>query len=247
MAERPVAGDREVVADAGPRAHERRGPGAKQHEADGRRETLLDLKCIGIRFGGLQALEGCRYAASARRVRRTDRARTAPARPRSSPSSPACCGRQAAASRCPAETAAGQPLHRSAGMARTFQHVQLVPTLSVIDNVALGAYWRTSAGFMRGLLALDDAENRACWRAPAVLWPRRASWRRQILPPAACRSASSGSSRSRAPCCADPQILLLDEPAAGLRFRKADAREDPAPAPCRARHDPARSNTTWSW
>ena len=32
------------------------------------------------------------------------------------------------------------------GMARTFQHVQLVPTLSVLDNVALGALHALRSG-----------------------------------------------------------------------------------------------------
>ena len=38
------------------------------------------------------------------------------------------------------------------------------------------------------------------------------------MPPAACRSASSASSRSRARSPPIPSLLLLDEPAAGLRY-----------------------------
>src|SRR5499427_5079787 len=33
------------------------------------------------------------------------------------------------------------------GLARTFQHVRLLPAMSVLDNAALGAYLRTRAGF----------------------------------------------------------------------------------------------------
>src|SRR5262249_59413256 len=47
------------------------------------------------------------------------------------------------------------------GMARTFQHVKLRPTMSVVENVMLGCYSRTRAGFAAGALKLDRAEETA--------------------------------------------------------------------------------------
>ena len=46
------------------------------------------------------------------------------------------------------------------GIARTFQHVKLRPNMSLIDNVALGAYARTATGFLKSALRLDRAEER---------------------------------------------------------------------------------------
>src|SRR6185312_501887 len=40
------------------------------------------------------------------------------------------------------------------GIGRTFQHVKLVPRMSVLDNVALGAHLRGRAGFLRAALRL---------------------------------------------------------------------------------------------
>ena len=53
------------------------------------------------------------------------------------------------------------------GIGRTFQHVRLIPTMSVLDNVALGAYLRGRAGVLRASLRLDRKEE-AAMRAEAA-------------------------------------------------------------------------------
>src|SRR5262249_59093113 len=58
------------------------------------------------------------------------------------------------------------------GMARTFQHVKLRPTMSAIENVMLGCYSRTRAGFAAGALKLDRAEEAAV-RGEALRHPHR--------------------------------------------------------------------------
>ena len=46
-----------------------------------------------------------------------------------------------------------------AGMSRTFQHVKLVPDMTVLDNVALGTYLRTRSGTLQAMLGLNAAEE----------------------------------------------------------------------------------------
>src|SRR5512134_2044119 len=46
-----------------------------------------------------------------------------------------------------------------AGIARTFQHVKLRKTMTLLDTVLLGTYGRTRAGFFAGVLRLDRAEE----------------------------------------------------------------------------------------
>jgi branched-chain amino acid transport system permease protein len=53
------------------------------------------------------------------------------------------------------------------GVARTFQHVKLLPAMSVLDNVAIGAHLRGSAGMLRASLCLDLKEEA---RMLAVAW-----------------------------------------------------------------------------
>jgi branched-chain amino acid transport system permease protein len=102
-------------------------------------------------------------------------------------------------------------------MARTFQHVKLRPNMTLIDNVLLGAYPRTRSGFLAGALRFDRAEERSA-RLEAMRQLQRVGLGEKFGELAG--NLPLGQQRllevARA-LAADPVVMILDEPAAGLR------------------------------
>jgi branched-chain amino acid transport system permease protein len=109
------------------------------------------------------------------------------------------------------------------GLGRTFQHVRLLGTRSVLDNVALGAHQRGHRGWLAAMLRLDRAEE------SALMQEARSQIERCGLGAHMHEAAGSlalGQQRvveiARA-LTGQPSVLLLDEPAAGLRHLEKQA------------------------
>src|SRR5512133_539480 len=118
----------------------------------------------------------------------------------------------------------GRPPHRVAvrGVSRTFQNIRLFSQMSALENVMVGRHLRGRSGFLAGMLGLgrarrEDQEVR-----------RRALEVMEFLGIAALADAEATSlayGQQRAvelarALASDPEMVLLDEPAAGLNIRE---------------------------
>ena len=111
-----------------------------------------------------------------------------------------------------------------AGMARTFQNIRLFGNMTALENVMVGRFCRTSAGALTSVLRgpkfrREESETRA--RAQELLDFVGLGASAELL----ARNMPYGDQRrleiARA-LATDPQLILLDEPTAGMNPRETE-------------------------
>ena len=128
--------------------------------------------------------------------------------------------------RCLLEQMEGFRIAQQAGVARTFQNIRLFPAMSVLENLIVAQHnklMRASGFTVFGLLGLPvyrDAEHHAVELArywlDKVGLTAQADWEASNLPYGSQRRLEIARAM-----CAEPVLLCLDEPAAGLNPRES--------------------------
>jgi len=187
-------------------------------------ETVLEVKAIRKQFGGLTAVNDIGFSIQAGQI-------VGLIGPNGAGKSTTfnlitgVLGLSSGEVKFRGQTISGLPSREIArrGMSRTFQHVKMIPELTVLENVALGAQLRGSKGALSSMLRLDRAEEQSLLREAARQLERIGMGHAMHE---LAGNLAMGPQRlleiARA-LCSDPALLLLDEPAAGLRHKEKQA------------------------
>jgi branched-chain amino acid transport system ATP-binding protein len=111
------------------------------------------------------------------------------------------------------------------GIARTFQSVRLFPNMTILENAMVGQHARTKGGLFGSILrtpAVREEEERIRERAAEALsfFGKRLSGYRLEQPAFSLSYANRRRLEMARALATDPQVLLLDEPTAGMNPRE---------------------------
>jgi branched-chain amino acid transport system ATP-binding protein len=117
------------------------------------------------------------------------------------------------------------PAHRIAkvGIARTFQNLALFPSMTLLENVMVGAHSQGSVGFARAALRLPPrGEEKGTELFAYDLLDRLGLAQYAYRPAVGLPFGTLKRLEIARALAARPRFLLLDEPASGLTHREVD-------------------------
>ena len=192
-------------------------------------QKILEAKNITLRFGGLEALNGLSFAVDPGQI-------------------VSIIGPNGAGKTTLLNTVTGvyrldsgeilfrgNPISRlkthqiaALGVHRTFQQSQLFQDLTVLENVMVGMHPQTKSGFWGGILHLpgERKEERAIKEMAESLLDFLGLLSKAADPANQISIADQRRLEIARALAGDPELLLLDEPVAGLNIRETEAMGD---------------------
>lgn len=190
---------------------------------------ILEAREITVRFGGLEALDGLSFSIAPRQIV----ALIGPNGAGKTTLLNAITGIYSLFSG--AILFHGRPIHRlksfeiaALGINRTFQQAQLFAHMSTLENIMVGLHPKTQSGFLKGMLHLPGERKEEDFireKAESLLQLfgllPKAHWGAAHL--SVVEQKRLEIARAMA---SDPELLLLDEPVAGLNIKETEAMGD---------------------